>query len=74
MRTNIEIDDGLMQEAMEAAGTTTKKATVRGWVADADRDGVAGRHAAASGPGEVGRESGCVAAGTKYGVARAGCV
>jgi Arc/MetJ family transcription regulator len=28
MRTNIEIDDGLMQEAMEAAGTTTKKATV----------------------------------------------
>ena len=28
MRTNIEIDDGLMQEAMEAAGTSTKKATV----------------------------------------------
>ena len=24
MRTNIEIDDGLMQEAMEAAGTSTK--------------------------------------------------
>jgi len=28
MRTNIEIDDALMREAMEAAGTTTKKATV----------------------------------------------
>jgi Arc/MetJ family transcription regulator len=28
MRTNIEIDDGLMQEAMETAGTATKKATV----------------------------------------------
>jgi Arc/MetJ family transcription regulator len=28
MRTNIEIDDALMQEAMEAAGTSTKKATV----------------------------------------------
>ena len=28
MRTNIEIDDALMQEAMEAAGTGTKKATV----------------------------------------------
>ena len=28
MRTNIEIDDGLMQEAMEAAGTTKKKASV----------------------------------------------
>ncbi len=28
MRTNIEIDDALMNEAMEAAGTTTKKATV----------------------------------------------
>jgi Arc/MetJ family transcription regulator len=28
MRTNIEIDDKLMQGAMEAAGTSTKKATV----------------------------------------------
>ncbi len=28
MRTNIEIDDALMKEAMDAAGTTTKKATV----------------------------------------------
>jgi Arc/MetJ family transcription regulator len=28
MRTNIEIDDALMKEAMEVAGTTTKKATV----------------------------------------------
>jgi Arc/MetJ family transcription regulator len=28
MRTNIEIDDALMGEAMEAAGTSTKKATV----------------------------------------------
>jgi Arc/MetJ family transcription regulator len=28
MRTNIEIDDALMREAMEAAGMTTKKATV----------------------------------------------
>ena len=28
MRTNIEIDDALMKEAMEAAGTSTKKATV----------------------------------------------
>jgi Arc/MetJ family transcription regulator len=28
MRTNIEIDDALMREAMEAAGTSTKKATV----------------------------------------------
>jgi Arc/MetJ family transcription regulator len=28
MRTNIEIEDALMQEAMKAAGTTTKKATV----------------------------------------------
>jgi Arc/MetJ family transcription regulator len=28
MRTNIEIDDALMNEAMEVAGTTTKKATV----------------------------------------------
>jgi Arc/MetJ family transcription regulator len=28
MRTNIEIDDALMKEAMEAAGTTTKRATV----------------------------------------------
>jgi Arc/MetJ family transcription regulator len=28
MRTNIDIDDGLLAEAMKAAGTSTKKATV----------------------------------------------
>ena len=28
MRTNIEIDDELMRQAMEATGTTTKKAAV----------------------------------------------
>lgn len=28
MRTNIEIDDGLMKKAMKAAGTSTKKETV----------------------------------------------
>ena len=28
MRTNIDIDDGLLAAAMKAAGTTTKKATV----------------------------------------------
>jgi Arc/MetJ family transcription regulator len=28
MRTNIDIDDTLLAEAMEAAGLTTKKATV----------------------------------------------
>lgn len=28
MRTNIEIDDALMTEAMEAAGTSTKRQTV----------------------------------------------
>ncbi len=28
MRTNIEIDDDLMQEAMKLAGTTTKRETV----------------------------------------------
>lgn len=28
MRTNIEIDDDLMDQAMTAAGTATKKATV----------------------------------------------
>jgi Arc/MetJ family transcription regulator len=28
MRTNIDIDDALMMEAMAAAGLTTKKATV----------------------------------------------
>ncbi len=28
MRTNIDIDDDLLAEAMQAAGTTTKKATV----------------------------------------------
>ena len=28
MRTNIDIDDGLMAEAMKAAGTTTKRQTV----------------------------------------------
>jgi len=28
MRTNIEIDDSLMEEAMRAGETTTKKATV----------------------------------------------
>jgi Arc/MetJ family transcription regulator len=28
MRTNIEIDDALMSQAMEAAGTPTKRATV----------------------------------------------
>ena len=28
MRTNIEIDDKLMAEAMEATGTRTKRATV----------------------------------------------
>jgi|HubBroStandDraft_1064217.scaffolds.fasta_scaffold32210_2 Arc/MetJ family transcription regulator len=28
MRTNIDIDDGLMREAMLATGTTTKKAAV----------------------------------------------
>jgi Arc/MetJ family transcription regulator len=28
MRTNIDIDDDLLAEAMKAAGTTTKKATV----------------------------------------------
>ena len=28
MRTNIDIDDGLMQQAMAATGTTTKKAAV----------------------------------------------
>ena len=28
MRTNIEIDDKLMKQAMKAAGTTTKRETV----------------------------------------------
>jgi len=28
MRTNIEIDDKLMQDAMRSSGTTTKKAAV----------------------------------------------
>jgi Arc/MetJ family transcription regulator len=28
MRTNIEIDDGLLKEAMAATGLTTKRATV----------------------------------------------
>lgn len=28
MRTNIDIDDALLKEAMEATGLTTKKATV----------------------------------------------
>lgn len=28
MRTNIDIDDALLQEAMEVTGLTTKKATV----------------------------------------------
>lgn len=28
MRTNIDIDDDLLAEAMQAAGTTTKRATV----------------------------------------------
>ena len=28
MRTNIEIDDDLLQEAMQAAGLSTKRATV----------------------------------------------
>ena len=28
MRTNIDIDDGLMKQAMKATGTTTKKAAV----------------------------------------------
>lgn len=28
MRTNIEIDDGLLSEAMKAAGLSTKRATV----------------------------------------------
>lgn len=28
MRTNIEIDEKLMEEAMKASGLTTKKATV----------------------------------------------
>ena len=28
MRTNIEIDDALLKDAMEATGLTTKKATV----------------------------------------------
>lgn len=28
MRTNIDIDDALLREAMEATGQTTKKATV----------------------------------------------
>ena len=28
MRTNIEIDDGLLKEAMAATGNTTKRATV----------------------------------------------
>jgi Arc/MetJ family transcription regulator len=28
MRTNVDIDDELLAEAMRAAGTTTKKATV----------------------------------------------
>jgi len=28
MRTNIEIDDALLREAMEATGQTTKRATV----------------------------------------------
>lgn len=28
MRTNIEIDDDLLADAMRAAGTTTKRATV----------------------------------------------
>jgi Arc/MetJ family transcription regulator len=28
MRTNLEIDDGLMRQAMRCSGSTTKKATV----------------------------------------------
>jgi Arc/MetJ family transcription regulator len=33
VRTNIEIDDDLLTEAMEAAGTTTKRATVEAGLA-----------------------------------------
>lgn len=34
MRTNIEIDDTLLAEAMRAAGTTTKRATVEAGLAE----------------------------------------
>lgn len=34
MRTNIEIDDDLLAEAMRAAGTTTKRATVEAGLAE----------------------------------------
>ena len=34
MRTNIDIDDDLLAEAMQAAGTATKKATVEAGLAE----------------------------------------
>jgi Arc/MetJ family transcription regulator len=34
VRTNIDIDDDLLAEAMRAAGTTTKKATVEAGLAE----------------------------------------
>lgn len=34
MRTNIDIDDDLLAEAMRATGTTTKKATVEAGLAE----------------------------------------
>ena len=34
MRTNIDIDDDLLAEAMRAAGTTTKRATVEAGLAE----------------------------------------
>jgi len=34
MRTNVDIDDKLLAEAMRAAGTTTKRATVEAGLAE----------------------------------------
>ena len=54
MRTNIDIDDKLMRQAMKATGATTKKAAVEAHCANGATQ-KAGRHSRALRQGSTGK-------------------
>jgi Arc/MetJ family transcription regulator len=60
MRTNIDIEDQLMQQAMRSSGLRTKRAVVEEAAALVDSDARPSHHAPIERQGVVGRRSGVV--------------
>jgi hypothetical protein len=65
MRTNIDIDDGLMREAMRRSGAATQEGRCGRWPPVARSDVLAGCNSQAAGQGSLGRESESIPSGTR---------